>query len=475
MDRRDGRHGRGMRRCGSAAAVTAALALGLAAPAGAATEAHPAGGSTFDGGPQGWVGSGASCSQISGTGLICEAENVHDPSGGNPGGAITTNVAVTANLLGLFEGTGTWTSPAFTVADGTIANVTFAYDRRFDAGGLVSMAPTSEVAVELVDQESGATATLLEETLTAADSTFAPRGVGLSPATVASGHTYRLRILTATAASEQSAGLLGEASTAFDNVRMTVSDQPLGAGGGEEPELSPGTTIVESPLTLVGIVNLIGRFGPNAEVGRGPGGSRVPLRLCTIVGTPGDDRIVGTRGHDVICGLGGDDVIEGAGGRDIVDGGNGHDRLTGGTGGDLLLGLRGRDRLGGGAGHDRAGGGAGRDYLNGGKGHDRLSGGSRADRVNGAAGRDLVVGGRGSDRMNGGPGPDRMRGGRGRDLINGRSGRDRIAGGPGLDTIVARDGNRDRVRVRLGPRRALDRVRADRRDLIVRVTARDRR
>lgn len=469
-----GRHGRGMWLCVSAAVFAVAVALSVAAPAGAATEVHPAGGSTFDGGPQGWVGSGATCSQVSGTGLLCDAENVHDPAGGNPGGAIATNVAVTANLLGAFGAAGTWTSPAFTVADGTISNVAFAYDRRFDAGGLVSMAPTSEVTVELVDQESGATATLLEETLTAADSSFAPRAIGLAPATVAGGHTYRLRITTATDASEQSAGLLGESSTAFDNVRLSVTDQ-LAGGGGEDPELSPGTTIVEGPLTIVEIVNLIGRFSPNAEVGRGPGGSLVPLELCTIVGTPGDDRIVGTRGHDVICGLGGDDTIEGAGGRDIVDGGNGDDRLTGGNGGDLLLGLRGHDSLGGGAGHDRAGGGAGRDYLNGGKGSDRLSGGSGADRVNGAAGRDLVVGRGGPDRMNGGPGPDRMRGGRGADVINGRSGRDRISGGPGSDTIVARDGNRDRIRVRIARGRALDRVRADRRDRILHVTARDRR
>ncbi len=74
---------------------------------------------------------------------------------------------------------------------------------------------------------------------------------------------------------------------------------------------------------------------------------------CTIVGTPGDDRLVGTNGDDVICGLGGDDALKGGKGDDQIFGGPGDDRLRGGRGADLLVGGPGRDRANGGQGRDR--------------------------------------------------------------------------------------------------------------------------
>jgi Ca2+-binding RTX toxin-like protein len=392
-------------------APIAALAL-CAIPAQAATVAYPAGGSTFDADAQGWVGSETSCSILTGAGLLCDATNVHDPDGGNPGGALATNVNVTANAGGLFRGTGTWTSPAFTV-DGPVANVTFQYDRLFDAGGLARLSPASDIVVQLVDQEGGAAATLLTDSLGEGDATFAPRGVGLSAATVATGHTYRLAIRVTTTASDESIAVLGQSSTRFDNVRLLVSDTVAGGGGtagggGSGPSVSAGVTIVKDSLSAAAIRELMRHLSENVEVGTGPGGSAIPLADCTIVGTPGVDRILGTRGNDVICGLGGNDVIVGGGGRDAIDGANGHDRLNGSGGGDLLLGLRGNDRLRGHGGRDRAGGGAGRDRVLGGRGNDLMRGGG---------GRDRVLGGPGKDRL---PARDGKR-----DLLNGGTGRDR--------------------------------------------------
>src|SRR4051794_10335267 len=80
-------------------------------------------------------------------------------------------------------------------------------------------------------------------------------------------------------------------------------------------------------------------------------------KVCTILGTIGDDHLNGGRAHDVICGLGGDDVIDGGGGGDVIDGGGGNDLINGGDGADLLY---------GGAGNDTLRGGTGNDYLNGG-------------------------------------------------------------------------------------------------------------
>lgn len=469
-------------------AVAIALTCAMAAPAWGATT-YPAGGSSFSGEVQGWAGSEASCSLLSGVSILCDTTNVYDGANGNPPGSIATNVTVTANALGLFRGTGTWTSPPFTIPVGqAIAGATFQYDRRFDVGGLLRLVPTSEVVVQLVDQAGGATSTLMTESLDEADAAFAGGGIGVAGPVIVPGHTYRMRIQTTTTASEQSVGVLGTANTGFDNVRLTVEDGTSGGAGGnggdpDAPFLSPGVTIVNSPLSNSAISQLIGRYSEHAEVGNGPGGSLIPLAQCTILGTPGNDRISGTNGNDVICGLGGNDVISGGAGRDAIDGANGNDRLTGGLLGDLLLGLRGTDRVGGDAGSDRAGGGAGRDRVNGGNGADRVSGASGNDRVSGAAGKDIVSGRGGRDRMNGGPGNDRMNGGAGGDIVNGRGGHDRLNGGRGNDRLKGDNGRdrlaggagkdrlvtRDRARDRANGGRGRDQAIADRRDRLRKI------
>ena len=371
-----------------------AVAVTVAGPAQAATN-YPSGGSDFSVDAQGWVGSETSCSG-GGLGSLCTTSTPYEPAVGNPPGSISVRMTATLNAAGSFVGAGTWTSPAFTVsAAQAVTGASFGYDRQLAAGGLVGLGPESTVTVKLVDLTASSATTLLSEVLTSADSAFAARGVAAPVGAVVAGRTYRLRIETSTSTTTASLGALGQENTRFDNVVLAVD------------QASPGVRVVKGFRSLTQISALFNRFDENTEVGRGPGGSLVPIAQCTILGTAGADRIKGTRGNDVICGLGGKDVIAGAGGIDIIDGANGNDRLSGGRGKDKLIGLRGNDRLNGNAGNDRVGGGAGRDRVNGATGHDRLGGGR---------GRDALLGGPGKDRIKARDGArDRVDGGKGRD------------------------------------------------------------
>jgi Ca2+-binding RTX toxin-like protein len=366
--------------------VTMAL---LAAGSAQGATSYPSGGSDFAAGAQGWVGSpDTSCSPV--VGAVCTISTEHEATEGNPPGSISVRMTSTVNLGGVLAGTGTWTSPSFTVPAGdAVTGATFEYDRQLVAASLAGLTPTSTVTVELVDVTAGGTSSeLLEETLTADDSSFARLGIGAPAGTVTAGRTYQLRIQAATSTATGSSGLVGEENTRFDNVVLAV-DQG-GSGGGATPIVSPGVTVVRGFRSRSQIEALFSRFDEGTLVGRGPGGSLIPLAQCTIVGTARADRITGTRGNDVICGLGGNDRIKGAGGIDIIDGANGNDRVSGGRSKDKLIGLRGRDRLNGNAGNDRVGGGRGRDVLRGAAGKDRLKARDRT--------RDLVDGGRGRDR-----------------------------------------------------------------------------
>jgi Ca2+-binding RTX toxin-like protein len=446
-----------------ALAITAALTA--AGPAGAAVSKFPAGGSDFAVDAQGWTGSQSSCEVPSS--LVCSASTPYESGVGSPAGSISTRVDLTVNLLGLLEGSGTWTSPAFTVPAGAaVTGASFEYRRQLDPGGLLDLTPRSDVAVSLVDQTTGNTATLLKEQLGTGVTTFAKRGVGAPEGALVAGHTYRVRIATTTTTTVARLGVLGQTNTRFDDVALAIQQgsdgsdgDSDGGGGGTTPMVSPGVTISSDALSTSQINALFGRFNENTEVGPGPGGSLVPVARCTIVGTPSADRIKGTLGNDVICGLGGNDVINGAGGIDIIDGANGRDRLKGSSASDKIIALRGNDRIVGNAGNDRLGGGAGRDRVTGSAGADRIGGGSSNDTVTGSGGRDRLNAGKGRDRLNGGKGGDRILGGSGNDRIRARDrARDNIDGGRGRDRATVDRPSRGGRRTR-GLRRPVDRVR----------------
>jgi Ca2+-binding RTX toxin-like protein len=175
-------------------------------------------------------------------------------------------------------------------------------------------------------------------------------------------------------------------------------------------------------------------------------------RICSVVGTEGDDVLTGTPFADVICGFGGNDRIAGGRGSDLIDAGPGRDRVAGDRGDDTIVGGSGDDVIDGSAGDDRLDGDAGNDLLSGGSGRDTAVGGTGAD---------IVRGGSGSDRLFGGTGRDALTGGAGNDLLDGGPGRDLLSAGRGDDLVRAIDGARDRILCGRGR----DRVLADRIDV----------
>ncbi len=320
---------------------------------------------------------------------------------------------------------------------------------------------------------------MLTEAIDETDGTFA-RNAGAVPASaLVAGHTYALSINTTTTTRAARVGLLGSLNTRYDNVVLAVDDSVPGTGLspiGDGASGTTGVTVTGPPLSDTALRRLLGSINPDAEAGKGAGGSVVPAAKCTILGTARNDRVKGTKGNDVICGLGGNDRIDGGGGNDVIDTGNGNDIATGGTGAgkDTLIGVRGKDRLNGGSGADRLGGGASADRLTGASGNDRIHGGSSSDRLTGSSGNDRLTGSSGNDRLAGAAGKDRLNAGKGNDRLSGGKGADRLVAGAGKDRISARDRSRDLIdggsgrdtatvdrRARAG-RKGVSRKRADR-------------
>jgi Ca2+-binding RTX toxin-like protein len=425
-------------------AACGALALAGPVTANAATAVHPAGGSGFTGGAEGWSGSGATCAPASGLEILCTTTASYSDTEGNPAGSITSRIDVLVNGGGLLQGETTWTSPDFTIALGSPTRAAaVALDRRLDAAGLVALDPESTYVVSLVDRTDGDEATtLLSETIDATASAFARRAAAVPDGMLVEGHTYALTITTNITTRTARAGVAGSLDARYDNISVTASDRAPGAGLqpiGDGASGTPGVTVTGPPLSNTALRDFLRTFSFFAEVGNGPGGSVVDIARCTILGTPGKDRIKGTPGNDVICGLGGKDRISGGRGHDVIDTGDGNDVAGGGAGRDTLVGVRGKDRLGGAGGKDRLGGGALGDRLTGGKGNDLVRGGSGRDRLTGSRGKDRLLAGAGRDRI------------RARDRA-----RDRVNGGPGRDFARV---DRRRTGGKSGARRKLDVVR----------------
>ncbi|HEX7292212.1 MAG TPA: hypothetical protein VF250_13900 [Conexibacter sp.] len=389
----------GLTRAARAALAAIGTLAACAAPAVGATTTYPAGGSGFDAGPDGWTVSDTSCGMTGGVSVVCSTGGSYDAIGGNPGGALSTNVDVTVNALGLFAAAATWTSPSFDVPAGAqVTGVAFAFDAALATGGLVALGLAGDVQATLSDVTATSTTALPGVALDGRSAAFATAGGSVPAGALVPGHSYRIVLRTAIASSLTSLGVLGRASARLDNVGLDVTsaDPPAGGSGGGGAGGDAGAG---------------GGSGSGAGVGTGTGGAGsgsgaaaavVPGRGgCTIVGTPRADRLVGTRGRDVICGLGGNDVVLGRGGADT---------LIGGTGRDVLL------------------GGGGPDVLRGGPGGDALRGGAGRDALLGGPGRDLLVGGLGADILRGGGGGDRLLGGPGRDVARGTLRRDRVTG-----------------------------------------------
>lgn len=205
-------------------ALCAALAAG-AGSASAATDTYPSGGSGFDSGGEGWSAGSASCTPVE---LLCSSEAVYDATAGNPPGSIAAKTTVTLNLISLFKGTASWSSPQFTVPVAPITGAQVHLDQAFDPGGLVDVEPKATYVVTLVDVTSGTSTAVLSGELGEGDESFSGAG---APAAVVGGHAYRLTIDTETAQSALALSLVsGTTSLRFDNIGLTVRTS---SGGGE--------------------------------------------------------------------------------------------------------------------------------------------------------------------------------------------------------------------------------------------------
>lgn len=346
------------------AALVGATALTAAGAASAVVE--PGGGSSFDSSTEGWTSQVAICQGAGGgPGQGCSATNSHDAGVGNPAGSLRSRLFLEIGFVA-FESEFVWQSPSFRVPGDPGAEVSgaeFGYDRRFDAGSLITLDPRADVDATLVDETAGTRTELIEETLGSDDDEFERQTATAETGALTREHIHHIELHASLTTSPQPVDDVSGAIY-FDNVAIDVPDPPGN---------SPGVTFPRPPKTGADITSVMNGLNVNALVGAGPGGSQVALGECTIVGTAGPDRIRGTTSHDVICGLGGNDSISGRRGRDAIDTGDGNDRVIGNKGSDLILGLRGRDLVRGRKGKDKIGGGTGRDQIRGQGNADLLS------------------------------------------------------------------------------------------------------
>src|ERR1044072_8341330 len=212
----------------TAVGIVCAALPALAGSAVAATTVHPGGGNGFDTGVEGWSSGGTSCTPIE---LLCTTEADHDASAGNPPGSIAVETMATVNLISLFKGTATWTSPQFTIPVEPITDARLRLDHAFDPGALVDVGPVANYTVTLADLTAGTSTVLLSEELAEGDEEFATASV---PAAVIGGHRYQLSLAAEIAQSTVALSLLsGTTKLNLDNVGIVVESSGEGGSNGK--------------------------------------------------------------------------------------------------------------------------------------------------------------------------------------------------------------------------------------------------
>jgi Ca2+-binding RTX toxin-like protein len=362
--------------------IALASAVGLLAAGSAGAVTYPqSGGNGFKSDAEGWTGTQADCAPtLAG---VCSVRNFHTTAAGNPAGSIESQTQLFVNGGDIFTGRATWRSPKFTAT--TTGGGTLSYDRQFAVSGVAALQPTVTIETVLVDQTADKEKSLGTDNVDGGSQTvndtstpFAAHTAVVPASALDLGHDYRLELRATMTTHTARAGINGTTSVLYDNVALELRNTGPGGSSG-----SDGVQFIHDPLGLNAWNQLALKFDWSASKGDQPGGSILPRKDCTIVGTQGSDHIHGSKGNDVICGLGGSDRINGGGGHDIVDTGSGSDKANGAGSKDLIAGLVGRDRVKGGPGADKLGGGAA---------NDRLSGGPKRDRINGGPGMDRAIG-----------------------------------------------------------------------------------
>jgi len=209
----------------TAVATVGAALLALTGPATAATTTLPGGGNGFATGVEGWSAGGESCVPVE---LLCTTEGAHDASEGNPAGSLAVETTATVNLLSLFKGTATWTSPTFTAPVEPIVDARLRLDHAFDPGALIDVGPVADYTVTLADLTAGTSAVLHSEQLAEGDEEFATAS---APAALVGGHRYQLSIAAEIAQSTVALSVLnGTTKLSLDNVGIVVESAVDGKG-----------------------------------------------------------------------------------------------------------------------------------------------------------------------------------------------------------------------------------------------------
>jgi len=217
--------------------------------AGAASAAvYPAGGSGFNGGPEGWASPQAASCNLP-LGGLCTANAGYDGANGNPAGSLALDTSILVNLGGLFKSNATFESPDFTAKEG--GSATLALERQLASGNLLDLTPQGTYTATLIDRTSGVASTVITDTVAASETTFSGKSGAVK---LVEGHTYAIAIAAETSSSVANVGLLGSTSLRFDNVSLTVGTTGGGGGGGG----GGSSSLTDKQLTTLMQNSLIG-------------------------------------------------------------------------------------------------------------------------------------------------------------------------------------------------------------------------
>jgi hypothetical protein len=243
---------------GSAAVVLASVAilgLCLATGASAATSQYPpnAAARGFTGGSAGWTSSSGTDGSCLAPLLCASVTNSFQAAGGADGGGFIRSAYTGITGVTAVGGTttGTWESPPFTYkgAGGAKAtSVSFAFDRRANVDQLLAVTGNSaEYTVRLVDVSNGGEASTLlpAATLAGANAWTNVARDSIVPASLTSGHDYRIQITSSYTAGTS---VLVSGSADYDNVVLMASDGTSGKGKGGNGNGSNGGALSEQRL-----------------------------------------------------------------------------------------------------------------------------------------------------------------------------------------------------------------------------------
>ena len=203
--------------CVLGAAALLSIAVGQASAA-----SYPAGGGTFTGGLEGWQVKEATCNVP----LLCEGSGGYDAAAGNPPGSLVARSKIRLNPLGVFKATVVEESPDFIAGGDGAAQLSLQH--QLTSTEPVALTPKLAYTAVLVDKTAGTEQKAIEESVEGSSGFASKEGT----VTLASGHTYAIKVTSEIDSSVVALGSNGEAAANYDNVVLTDSSTGTGTGPG---------------------------------------------------------------------------------------------------------------------------------------------------------------------------------------------------------------------------------------------------